>query len=257
MSKRLEIILTERPYVNSAELYQLANFAENIQEFEGLNALRVNHSRKASKIEKVLIALRGSKTPGSFSLEHPYEHPSKLVDIRHIQLTDWNFSHLSVKDFDNLIDNRQHWLPNILKESAFIHCRLLDTKFSELQNMESIQRYEALGIDHSPLPKKNNGMIVPFNTEIVDTSGNPGYWCFRKGYIEAVGSEMWLGKRFFERVKLSPEDVLLCAWLETEQLENDVVYLKAYDKPFDSAEGEQAEIQFKLRELLFSNAINN
>ena len=120
--------------------------------------------------------------------------------------------------------------------------------------MKDLQSYEILGIDHSHLPKKNNGMIPPFNAEIVDTSVNPGYWRFCKGYIEGIGSEMWLGKRFFEQVNLDPSEVLSCAWLETKQLENGVVYLKAYDTPFDSSEGEQAEMQFNLRELLFSKA---
>lgn len=252
MSKRLEIILTERPYVNSAELYKLANFAETIPAFEGVTNLRVNNSRKLSRIDNILTILRRSSTPGRFDLQHPTEHPSKLVDIFYIQLTDWGISHLGIKDFDKLIDNRDSWLPSILNEPSFIHCSLLDTQYDKRQNMEDLQSYEVLGLDHSHLPKKNNGMIPPFNAEIVDTSINPGYRQFRKGYIESIGNEMWLGKRFFEQVNLNPNDVLSCPWIEAQQLESDIVYLKAFDKPFNSAVGEQAEIQFNLRKLLFS-----
>lgn len=253
MALELQVVLTERPYVNSAELWQLASFAEWLSETEGLSKVKVNHSLRQSKLENVVKTLRLSNKPSLFHVDHPTEPSKELIGMTYRQLRGRDISHLIIRGFDRLIEHRQQWLPRVLQETSFIHGRLIDKDYNRIQNMEIIRSYESAGIDHSHLPKINNGKQPPFNEVIVDTSVNPGYWCFKKGYIEAVGSEMWLGKHFFERVNLSPDAVLACDWLETKELDNDVIHLKAYDKPFNSAEGEQRDIQFKLRELLFGN----
>lgn len=254
MALGLQVVLTERPYTNSAELWQLANFAEWLNKTEGLSKVKVNHSLRQSKLENVVKTLRLSNKPSLFHVDHPTEPPQKTIGMTYRQLTDWGISHLIIRGFDRLIEQRQQWLPRVLQEPSFVFCRLMDSQFNRVQNMETIRRYESEGIDHSHLPKIHNGKPEPFSETIIDTSVNPGYWCFKKGYIEAVGSEMWLGKHFFERVNLTPDDVLACDWLETKVLENGVLHLKAYDHPFNRAEGEQAEIQFALRTLLFSKA---
>lgn len=252
MSKTLEIVFKDSPYSNSSELCELANFAENLEKFEGLSTVKVNFSTKESKLTNLLSILERSNMPCGFDIDHPYEHPSKLISIRYIQREELNISCLFIKDFDKLIEHKVHWLTAILMEPSFIHCQLFDTQFDKIQNKKNIKYYESSGIDHSHLPKIDNGKKFPFNAIEVDTSVNPSYRKFRQGFIECIGHEMWLGKPFFERVNLNPEDVLSCAWLETLKLDNDVIYLKAYHKPFDSAVGKQADIQIKLRELLFS-----
>lgn len=147
------------------------------------------------------------------------------------------------------------WLRNIIEHENFVHARIYNTRFDFLQNMTSLQSFELEGIDHSQLPKKHNGLPPPLAEMIVNISVNPRRWEFKSGYIEAVGAEMWLGKRFFELVNLPICTLKNVEWLHVDELEN-VVHLTAYDKPFDSAYGQQGEIQIRLRELLFSRTKN-
>ncbi len=55
------------------------------------------------------------------------------------------------------------------------------------------------------------------------------------------------------------EEVLAAAeWLlEVKQLPGDVLYLKALDVPFSSTEGHEAELQNKLRALLFPRSVES
>ena len=46
---------------------------------------------------------------------------------------------------------------------------------------------------------KSNGLPPPLDQMEIDTSGNPGRNVLRQGYIEAIGSTMWLGSLFWER----------------------------------------------------------
>ena len=63
---------------------------------------------------------------------------------------------------------------------------------------------------------------------------------------------MWLGESFWEVAGQNKEVVIHQDWLDVELSEN-YIKLKAQDHVFDSALGEQGELQDRLRSLLFAN----
>ncbi|PHX37307.1 hypothetical protein AO263_19005 [Pseudomonas sp. NZIPFR-PS5] len=67
------------------------------------------------------------------------------------------------------------------------------------QNATDPLEYECVGRPLSGLPMKSNGLPPPLDQMEIDTSGNPGRNVLRQGYIEAIGSTMWLGNLFWER----------------------------------------------------------
>jgi len=85
----------------------------------------------------------------------------------------------------------------------------------------------------------------------------PAFFHQRKYFLEGAAAEMWFGESFWQHGACSREEVKACDWLHTEEWENNVLYVKAYDKEFDEAEGEQLEVQRKLLKLLFNIDENN
>ena len=80
----------------------------------------------------------------------------------------------------------------------------------------------------------------------------PAFYNERDFYIEGVTAEMWFGESFWQYASCSREELVACDWLETEEKDNGVLYVKAYHKEFDEAEGEQLAIQRRLLKLLFN-----
>lgn len=253
MALSIEITLTYNAFEKAYELWNMAGFTDALMEFEGLKKVGCNHALYDIKIENLNRSLKNSKQYYRFHVEKPERKNNELVYIGYINPSGSNLGRLDIHDFDNLINNRAAWLKNIYSHESFIQCRVYNTEYSHIQNMKDIQSYELKGLKHDHLPKINNGMPYPLNEDKVDTSRNPGYWTFKKGYLESVGSEMWLGRHFFNRVNLSVADLKKVDWIELKELGNGVVYIKSYEHPFDSSEGEQKDIQNKLRYLLYVN----
>lgn len=253
MALSIEIILTYNAFKEAYELWDMAGFTDALKEFEGLQYVSYNHTPHSIKIENLNRSLKKSKEYYSFHVENPARAKNELVYISYLNPSSSNLGKLDIHKFDNLIKNRESWLKNIYSHESFIQCRVYNTEYSHIQNMRDIQSYELYGLKHDHLPKVNNGMPYPLNMDEIDTSCNPGNWIFRNGYLESVGSEMWLGKHFFNRLNLSVDDLKRVNWLELKELDNGVVYIKSYEYPFDSSEGEQKDIQEKLRHLLYSN----
>ena len=88
----------------------------------------------------------------------------------------------------------------ILSVEGFIQAWLSDIEYDFWQNATDPLEYECAGRPLSGLPMKPNGLPPPLDQMEVDISGNPGRNVFRQGYIEAVGSSMWLGNLFWEKI---------------------------------------------------------
>jgi len=117
--------------------------------------------------------------------------------------------------------------------------------------MEDLKYYESENRSYDGLPLKSNGLPFPLEQKIIDTSKNSGRLIFKIGYIEAVGSIMWLSKNFLEKTGASKEKILACDWLHTEEIGN-IIKLKVQDVPFTNANGEEEVLQNKLRSLLYT-----
>ncbi|QLG96340.1 hypothetical protein HZF02_04205 [Pseudomonas yamanorum] len=87
----------------------------------------------------------------------------------------------------------------ILSVEGFIQAWVSDVEYDFWQNATDPLEYECVGRPLSGLPMKSNGLPPPLDQMEIDTSGNPGRNVLRQGYIEAIGSTMWLGNLFWER----------------------------------------------------------
>jgi hypothetical protein len=134
---------------------------------------------------------------------------------------------------------------------SFIHARVYDIEYEYWQNTSDPLQYESAGKAYSHLPMKSNGLPFPLEKTIIDISNNPGRRVLRSGYIEAVGSIMWLGKEFWGLTNAKQKNICAQDWIACEALSASVILIKAAEPPFVQDEGEELNIQNKLRELLF------
>jgi len=88
----------------------------------------------------------------------------------------------------------------VIDVQGFIQAWVSDVEYDFWQNATDPLEYEGVGRSLSGLPMKSNGLPPPLDQLEIDTSGNPGRNVLRQGYIEAIGSTMWLGNLFWERV---------------------------------------------------------
>lgn len=170
-----------------------------------------------------------------------------------IEYGDISDSKLAALYFKNIALNEkdaEQWLSNLLQDKRLILATLYDGDYDIWQNMDDIEYYKASNRSYDSLPLKSNGLPFPLEATVVDTSNNPGRYIFKEGYIECVGSVMWLGEQFWEKTDASKKEVLACDWLETQAV-GKAIKIKAYDKVFTSGEGLEGKIQNKLRDLLY------
>lgn len=158
--------------------------------------------------------------------------------------------HVTIKDILKLNSNHEACLVCFLKDDRFTSAWLFDSTYSVLQNTTDIGYFKRKGIDYSHLPIKNNGLPPPLTKDIIDISANPGRRVFNHEYIEAVGSTMWLGERFWQVTGTSKNKVLSSDQFDVTE-KNGVVKVVAQDAPFTDWKGEQGERQNQLRKLLF------
>lgn len=107
----------------------------------------------------------------------------------------------SVRDWTN-------WIEPFIFKNGFMQAWVSDVEYDYWQNAQDPLQYEAAGLDYSNLAKKSNGLPPPLEQIEIDNSVNPGKWLFRENYIEAIGSPMWLGEPFWEKVGYDRKQLL-------------------------------------------------
>jgi len=167
------------------------------------------------------------------------------------QLTSLRHSFVLIEQLDSdLSTNWNDWVAPFLKEASFVQAWISDIEYDYWQNAKDPLEYKAVGRNHEHLPKKSNGLPPPLEQLEIDTSNNPGRWSHQIGYVEAIGSVMWLSKLFWERVGTDRLQQLLAAdFIKTLDLQNDVVRLVMDDISF--SECSSADVQNKLRKTLY------
>jgi len=253
MKYSLIINFTEKAFPKAYQLWELANFSQSLIDDENSPAILNIKTGKPILVGNILKSLPRNKRQITFWLEEINDFPKGKMRpaIRFSPLSDFGISQLIVEGFDNIIDKREHWLPRLLNHPDFISARLLNHDYNQVQNYIAFGQFRNAELDHSSLITKDNGLPAPYNELMIDTSYHAGHWVFKTGYTEAVASELWLGERFFDAVNADKAQICSCDWLQTTLIDN-VLHINAYDTPFDSDQGEQREIQIKLRKLLFS-----
>jgi hypothetical protein len=144
-----------------------------------------------------------------------------------------------------------HWLGQLCVDDAFRQSRVYDSEYEYWQNAQDPLEYETHGRSYAQLPTRTNGLPPPLEQRVIDTSDNPGRRVLRRGFIEAVGSTMWLGSSFWTLSGANPNAVCKQDWLRCDTIAGQIVRLNAADAPFSTADGESGERQARLRSLLY------
>lgn len=145
------------------------------------------------------------------------------------------------------------WLGGFLDDPGFVQARVYDHEYDFWQNASDPLQYTARGRSTEGLPTISNGLPFPLEQVEIDISGNPGRWQLREGYIEAIGSTMWLGKSFPGRTGAQLDALKQLGWLRTT-VSGTVLRLQVEGGPWVSDRGAQAEQQRALRSALYRKA---
>jgi hypothetical protein len=99
------------------------------------------------------------------------------------------------------------WVIELFNE-AFVSAWAADADYQFWQSAKHLSHYKTLGRPWKQLPLIPSGLPPPLDQTVVDTSHNPGRRVFHVGFIEAVGSVMWFGERFWQVSGASKQEVL-------------------------------------------------
>ena len=133
------------------------------------------------------------------------------------------------------------WMDALVLLPSFMEGRLYEEEYEFWQNAKDPLEYKARNKPYDHLPMRSNGLPPPLEQSEIDTSANPGRRLLRKGFIEAVGSPMWLGAEFLSLVNVSESDLRSKDWLHPEFLPPRVWKLSVQGSPFTSDEGGASE----------------
>jgi hypothetical protein len=169
-------------------------------------------------------------------------------------LANFNLDFLSVRVPERKYAFWDTWANIFFAQNYFVMAWIADANYEFWQNAEDLLEYSAQGMPHQHLPKKSNGLPAPLERIIVDTSNNPGRRILKNGYIEAVGSVVWLGDRFWQLIGADDFTWMSASWLKISRPIPTILRVQAADRCFDTADDPSGSIQRNLRRYLFPNA---
>lgn len=143
------------------------------------------------------------------------------------------------------------WIKKLSEFGIFVYAWKYDREYSFWQNNEEIESYRLNAKPYEHLPTKPSGVSLPFAQIVIDTGKNPGRNVFKTGYVEAVGSTMWLGDEFFPLTGSNKDTVKSADWLQVSELKPGILKIQAQENCFTQSEGKEADLQYKLRDLLY------
>jgi len=209
-----------------------------------------HHNSKKIPLEKVEASIR-KKDEKSFYVDTE----NMVFDCTHYEKNNWHelFSIIQKKP---LLMDWGLWVHRLSANADFLQAWYADREYHHWAMEEDVDFYSRMGKSHAHLPKKDTGLPPPLNDPIIDISHNPGRRVIRGPYVEAVAAEMWLGQGFWELTGADREAVKTCDFLKTEEQDYGVLNIKAGPRVFTSDEGEEAEIQNRMRRLLYPRSVD-
>ena len=149
------------------------------------------------------------------------------------------------------------WMAALATDARFVSGCLFDRDYWWWQNADDPQSYQLAGKPYDHLLMRPTGAPPPLPQLAIDTSRNPGRRFFhsQEDYMEAVGAVMWLGALFFERTGADPDVLKVADWCQVTEFIPGVLRVQVQDACFTSSEGREAELQDRLRALLFPKAV--
>jgi hypothetical protein len=145
----------------------------------------------------------------------------------------------------------QQWVDPFVSMDGFVQAWISDVGYDHWQNAKDLLQYSSAGRDHSSLPKKTNGLPAPLEQIEIDISRNPCRRVLRPGFVEAIGSTMWLGEPFWELVgKNRKDEVLTSKIITADDVGNNVSKISVAEQCFSDVS--TAAIQQNFRSLLYN-----
>lgn len=177
-----------------------------------------------------------------FDLDGLSIHYSPVGNYEHALLMVKDSSESARYDWDQ-------WVHALLADTEVMQAWVVNNEYDHWQNAYDPIQY--LGEDRSceGLPMISNNLPPPLEKMIIDTSNNPGRRIIRMGYVEAIGSPMWLGRPFWERTGADKKSVMEAFAKDAQLMENEVVRIQVSDKPF--TENTDPALQNRLRQMLY------
>jgi len=175
----------------------------------------------------------------------------KKGSVEFSYVSDFDLSRLDIKKIATSKEVAERLVSELVDDPAFIQARLYDEEYDRWQNMEDIAYYESEGRDHSGLPKKSNGLPFPLERVIIDITGNSGRWELKKGYVESIGSTMWVDKSLANDLGSNISVADSDDGFSVSDLGH-VLKIEVQEECFKSATGDEAEIQDRLRKKLYN-----
>lgn len=195
--------------------------------------------------------MKARRTPPSVSYKPHFGYKDASYEVQYGPVTIADHSILIIEPAEGIKTDIDGWAECIGAIDGLVQGWVVDREYNYWQNAEDPLEYTTEGRSYAHLPMKSNGLPYPLEQMIIDTSQNPGRRVMRVGYVEAVGYVMWFGEPFWKITGTSKQKVISQGWLKCEERPGGILRVQAAEQPFTSAEGEQGEIQRRLRELLF------
>jgi hypothetical protein len=170
-------------------------------------------------------------------------------DVGHVghYALDW----VSVKSSVLSLSHYDQLALSLSTEPAMVMAYVVNYDYDHWQNAEDPLHYTSKGKEYRHLPMKSNELPYPLEQKIIDISQNPGRWRWRRGFVEIVASVLWVAEPFWRRSYANKERILNADWLKVTQPNALLTRIESYPEFFSSANGEQGNIQRRLRELLY------
>lgn len=169
--------------------------------------------------------------------------------FRFCPVAQFNHSVLEIRcDFAPSITECESWI-KMFAMPTLISGRRFDVEYEHWQNAEDPIEYTTQGRSYAELTTIRDPM---FGDERIDISSFPGRRVLRDGFVEAVGSTMWLAPEFEKRTGAKLEALKSQAWCHCTPVSERVCRIEIMDKCFTSAKGIERELQERLRAALFA-----
>jgi hypothetical protein len=169
----------------------------------------------------------------------------------------WGQSYIIVEEkFPGAVSSWDQWVSPFLGWPNFVQAWAADKEYDHWQNAFDPIQFTTVGRDMSGLKMKSNGLPYPLEQQIVDTSENPGRWEFRKGYIEAIGSLMWIGENLWRAIGENRESELRALdWLHLTEPQKGILRVESDYQFIDETTASQ---QNALRSAIYGGGqLNN
>ena len=148
--------------------------------------------------------------------EKRWSHEVRLggLAFRYGIVSAWNHIFLCIRELESqTVTQWDDWVMPFIEMPGFVQAWVSDSEFDYWQNAADILLYKVAERSCNHLPMISNGLPPPLEQSVIDISKNPGKRVIKNGYVEAIGTRMWLAPSFWARVGcFDPQRLIDAGW---------------------------------------------